>query len=187
MANRNAVFGARLVGHMYGTLFNARVRPYVVLATDDTALYVGDFVKLTGTGGTSTSTLPRITQAAEGNVLLGVVVGFSPDPAYLNQVYRTASTERICYVCDDPFAVFEIQTNGTSRESDFGANADFIRGTPSNIFGTSGTQLNQVTLDPDEGQLRILRLFSRVDNEIGEYAKIEVMINEHIFKQTAGI
>lgn len=189
MANRDSVFGARLVGHLYGGCYNARVRPYVVLSTDDTALYVGDFVKVTGTGGTSDydQVLPVVTQAEAEDVLVGVVVGFGANSSYLNQIYRTASTLRTVYVCDDPYAIFEIQTSGTAAVTDFEANADIVVGTPNTEFGTSGMELDQTTVSPSSGQLRILGLAQRPDNEIGLHAKLVCMINEHQFKQTAGV
>jgi len=189
MANRNAVFGGKLVGHLYGSTFNARIRPYLLTTNESNALYVGDAVKPTGTGATNLNygTMPTITKADAGDTLVGFIVGFAPESQYLNQLYRTASTERIAYVCDDPFALFEIQTNGTAAVTDFGANADIVLGTGNNLFGTSGTQLNQASVDPASGQLRIMELSSRADNEIGLHAKMIVMINEHVYKQTVGV
>lgn len=190
MANRDAVFGARLNGHLYGSSYDARIRPYVVLATDATALYVGDFVKLTGTGGTSDydQTLPGVTQAAATETLVGVVVGFAPNSTYLNQIYRTASTLRTVFVCDDPYAKFEIQASSDAAiaVTDFGANADIVVGTPSTVFGTSGMELDQTTITTATAQLRILGLEQRPDNEIGLHAKLTCMINEHQFKTTSG-
>lgn len=194
MANRDAVFGARLVGHIYGAGFNARITPYVIPATDATALFPGDFVKLTGTGATSDydQSLPVVTQAqgTEGTPdtkLLGAVIGFGANSDYLNQVYRTASTLRTVFVCDDPNAIYEIQTDGTGAITDYGANADFVIGTPSTVFGTSGVELDETTVTAATAQLRILGLVQRADNEIGLNAKYRVMINEHAFKQTAGV
>jgi len=192
MPNRNSIFGARLVGHLYGSPYSARVRSYIVPASDGTALYFGDFVKLTGTGATNKvgQTYPTITAADADEVLLGVIVGFTPNSDDLNQIYRKADTERTVFVCDDPNAIFEIQTNGIGQVTDFGANADIILGIPSIEFGTSGTQLDQSTVTSTSAQLRILGISQRIDNEIGSanaYVKFLCMINEHIFKQTTGI
>lgn len=189
MANKNAPSGAKLIGHLYGSTYNARVRPYLVPATDSIALYVGDFIKMTGSGGITKEglTLPSVTQAEAEDTLTGVIVGFTADPAYLSQIYRSASTERTAFVCDDPYAVFEIQTNGVATFGDFGSNADIVLGTPNPSFGTSGTQLDQSSVTPSAAQIRIMGLSQRIDNEIGQYAKFICMINEHIFKQLAGI
>lgn len=188
MANRDAISGARLHGHLQGGSFNARIRPYVVLATDGTALYVGDFVKLTGTGGTSDydQTLPGVTQAAATETLVGFVVGFAPNSSYLNQIYRTASTLRTVFVCDDPYALFEIQTSGTAAVTDLGANADIVVGTPSTVFGTSGMELDQSSVTTSTAQLRIYALEQRPDNVMGLNAKLTCFINEHQYKTTSG-
>lgn len=187
MANRDAVFGARLHGHLYG-VYQARVRPYVVLAADTTALYVGDFVKHTGTGGTSDydQTLPVVTQAAATEELVGVVVAFGASSDYLNQIYRTASTLRTVYVCDDPGALFEIQTSGTAAVTDFGALADITVGTPSTVYGTSGMELDQTTVGSGT-QLEILGIEQRPDNEIGLHAKMICRIADHLYLSTSGV
>lgn len=189
MSNRNSPFGARLVGHLYGSPYNARIRTYVVASDDATALYLGDFVKMTGAGlaneyGTN---LPVVTAAAATNVLTGVVVGFMPNPSNLSQIYRPASTLRTAYVCDDPNAIFEIQSTGTVVADDFGQDADFVYAAGSTLWGTSGSQLDHASLSGTDGQLRILGMSQRVDNELGTYCKLTCMINEHIFKQIAGV
>jgi hypothetical protein len=189
MANRNAIFGARLVGHLYGSSYNARVRSYIVPSSDADALYLGDFVTMAGSGETNDigQTYPTVEKTAAGQVITGVIVGFVADSDNLNQIYRSASTERTVFVCDDPYAIFEIQTDGTAIAGDFGSNADIVLGTPSDEFGTSGTQLDQTTVTAATAQLRILGLSQRVDNELGQYAKFLCMVNEHTFKQTAGV
>jgi hypothetical protein len=189
MANRNAIFGARLVGHLYGSPYNARVRSYIVPSSDTDAMYLGDFVSMTGDGATNElgQTFPTVEQTAAGAVITGVIVGFVADSGNLNQIYRSASTERTVFVCDDPNAIFEIQTDGTAVAGDFGSNADIVLGTPSTEYGTSGTQLDQSTVTASTAQLRILGLSQRVDNELGQYAKFLCMVNEHSFKQAAGV
>lgn len=189
MANRNAIFGARLIGHFYGSPYNARVRSYIVPSSDSNAMYLGDFVSMTGDGDTNElgQTFPTVELSGVGTVITGVIVGFVADSDNLNQIYRTASTERTVFVCDDPYAIFEIQTNGTAIAGDFGSNADIVLGTPSTVYGTSGTQLDEATVTAATAQLRILGLSQKVDNELGQYAKFLCMINEHTFKQTAGI
>ncbi len=189
MANRDAIFGARLKGHNQSSGYNIRVTPYIVPASDGTALFVGDFVKSTGTGDVNElgQTLPTVIQAGVGDALRGVVVGFLPESDNLNIIYRQASTERTVLVCDDPYAIFEIQTNGVGAITDFAANADITIGTPNTIFGTSGMELDEATVTSATEQLRILGLSQRLDNEIGQWAKFDCMINEHELKQTAGV
>jgi len=189
MTNVNSVFGARLVGHLYGSPYNARIQQYVALATDATALYIGDFVKLTGDGAANEvgADLPVVTAAAAGDVLAGVVVGFLPNPNDLSKQYRPASTLRSVFVCNDPYALFEIQSSGTVVSGDVGQNADILYAAGNTFYGTSGTQLDHASLSPTNGQLRILSISERVNNSAGAYSKLICMINEHIFKQIAGV
>lgn len=189
MANRNAPFGARLIGHLYGSTYNARIHAYVLVTGDSTPLFLGDFVKMTGAGDVNEYglNLPVVTAAAAGDVLTGVVVGFMPNPNDLSLVYRKASTLRTVYVCDDPNAIFEIQSTGTVVANDFGQDADISYATGSTIWATSGTQLDHGTLSGTNGQLRILGMSQKVDNELGAFCKLTCMINEHIFKQIAGV
>lgn len=181
MANRNAPFGAAPVGRLGAAGFNGTFSSFLIPSTDNTALYVGDFVKHTATGGTTKfrQTLPIVTRAGVGDTLLGFIIGFAPDSDYLNQIYRTASTERIAYVCNDRDATFEIQTNGTALVTNFNSNADIVLGTPSTVFGTSGTQLDQATVTADSAQIRILGIIQTPDNEIGLYAKLLCKMNEY--------
>lgn len=189
MANRDAIFGARLKGHNQSSGYNIRVTPYIVPASDGTALFVGDFVKSTGTGDVNDlgQTLPTVIQAEASNTLRGVVVGFLPESDNLNIIYREANTERTVLVCDDPYAIFEIQTDGIGAITDFGANADIIVAAGNTIFGTSGMELEESSVTTSTAQLRILGLSQRLDNEIGQWAKFNCMINEHELKQTAGV
>jgi len=189
MANTSAIFGARLVGHLYGSPYNARVRQYVVDSGDATALYLGDFVKMTGSSIVNELglMLPIVTQAAATEVLTGVVVAFQINANDLTKVYRPASTLRTVWVCDDPNAIFEIQSDAATDGSEFGANADIVVAAGNTIFATSGMQLDYATVSPTNGQLRILGMPQRADNQVGLYCKLLCMINEHIFKQVAGV
>jgi hypothetical protein len=188
MANADTPFGARLAGCLIGTTQNAQITAYTVPATDSTALFVGDFVKTTGTSavGEDGVSRPIVTQAAATEALRGFVVGFFASSDNLNQIYRTASTLRTVYVCDDPFATFEIQTDGTMAITDISANADITVGTGSTVTGVSAIEIDQTTISATDGQLRLLTLAPRPDNEVGANAKLICMINEHELKQIAG-
>jgi len=190
MANQDAPSGLRYVGSLAGTT-SMRVRPYIFAVTDATAAYVGDVVKLTGENEASTvdfQNYPVIAQAAatdEG--LVGVVVGFEPNPSDLNSIYRKTLTNRVAYVCDDPWAIFEVQADGTYAAAYVGENADIVVAAGSAYTGVSGMELDVSDHKAATAQLRILGVVPRADNEIGDYTKLLVMINEHIYKRTAGV
>ena len=71
MANADTPAGARPVMHRNGAPYNGAFRVYAHPAGDGTALMIGDFVKLAGTGETVNG---RILQVWAGNDLLRTVL-----------------------------------------------------------------------------------------------------------------
>lgn len=192
MANQDTVFGARVTGNLYSSHFNGRVRPYVVPATDAVALFVGDFVTVTGDSapGHDGKYHPVVGQSVAGvsEFLTGVVVGFNPDPDNLNRIYRPASTLRTVYVADDPYVIFEIQASGTLVTDDIGLNANLTVGAGSVATGLSGMEIDLSTKGAEATkQIRILDLSPREDNEFGANAKVIAKINLHTLRSLAGI
>lgn len=188
MANSDTLFGARLIGHLSGSPINAQIRRYSVPASDGTALFVGDFVKSNGTADTDGT--PQVIQAAAGNTVRGVVVGFEPLATNLNLTYRTASTQRYVLVCDDPHALFEIQEDsvgGDLAATAVGGNADITVGSGSTTSGLSGMELDSSTAATTAATLRIHGLVQRADNEIGTNAKWIVQIVEHELITSTGV
>jgi hypothetical protein len=185
MANTNAPFGLRYVGTLGGGSTAAKINEYVVPASDATALGVGDPVK--STGDFTSDGVPILTRAGAGDTLRGVFVGKKLDPDNLNAIYREASTLTTIYVVDDPYAVFEVQTNGTALTTDAGANADVATGSLGSVTGISGFTLDQSSVTSSSAQLRILRKAPLVNNEFGAYTIYEVLINEHELKSTTGV
>lgn len=192
MANVNAPFGLKPIGYASGAPYNGACREY--FATGATgAIYIGDPVVAGGSTNTAVvqgraaGTLPTITVAADGDgdPIIGVCVGVLPVTAD-SLKYRADSTDRIILVADDPNLIFigQIDTAGTDwAAGDSGAFGNMLVGTGSTVTGISGW-----TLDTSDGpdnadpsnQLRIIRLHPRIDNELGEYAIWEVMINNHM-------
>lgn len=189
MANTNTVFGLRLLSNGYGAPINAQTHPYTVASGDGTAMYVGDLVKLTGECdlGEDGYYHPTITQAAATDEAVGVVVGFLPNPNYLNQIHRTASTLRTALVCDDPLAYFEIQSTGTAATGDIGLCADVSVAAGSAITGVSGMQLDHAAMDGTARQLKIVALSQAAGAEFGAYTKFIVYINKHSHRATTGV
>ena len=188
MANRDAPFGARIVGHLLGSDWNGKARKYTIPATDSTAVFMGDFVTHQGTSATGFDgeLLPVVAQSAAGDALTGIVVGFGLNPSYLNQTYRTASTLRDVYVCDDPYVLFEIQSDGTGAVTDIGANADIVVGSGSTTTGLSAMELDESSVTTSTAQLRIHGISHRADNAIGASAVFICSMNESLYKSTTG-
>lgn len=197
MPNRNAPFGLRPIRYASGAPYNGAFNSY--FATGATgAIFIGDPVIGAGSANTSeiqgykAGTLPTVTVAldGDGDPILGVCVGVLP-VTEKSTIYRENSTDRIILVADDPNLVFigQIDTAGTDwAATDVGAYANMLVGTGSTATGMSGWTLD-TTDGPDpadpSNQLLIVRLHDRPDNEIGEYAVWEVMINNHALANVA--
>jgi hypothetical protein len=179
MANVSRINGLRPVRTLSGTPF--KIEEMCLVAADNTATFIGDLVKLSGTG--SADGIPAVAQCAAGETAIGVVVGFAPDPTNLNLLYRTASTLRKCYVVVGTDVVYEIQEDsdaGDMAVTDIGKCGDVVVGSGSTTTGFSAMQLDSSNVQAADagGQLRVLRLVPREDNAIGTNAKWEVVIAE---------
>lgn len=187
MANVDRPNGLRPYRYMSGAPYNGAFTTYVVPAADGTALFVGDPVKLY-TAGDDTTGLRCVIQAAAGDALVGVVVGFEADPADLNTpVYRRASTRRVVFVADDPSLLFEAQEDGATDPleiADLGQNVEFVVGSGSTVTGASGVEIDSDShATTADHTLKLVELAKRADNEWvsgGQaYTRWVVKINNH--------
>lgn len=192
MPNVDNAFGLRPVRHMSGAPYNGAVNMYCILTADGTATFIGDAVKSSGSAANAGTTIngldlegmPEVIQAAAGNNIRGVVVGFLPLQTDLSVRHRKASTGRVALVADDPDLVFEIQENSSGSTvgvASVGLHADVIVGS-----GDATTGMSKMELDSDSVQttttqanLRILRMSPRQGNVVGSFCKWEVIISEH--------
>jgi hypothetical protein len=189
MANVSSISGFRYHSHQL-TGARPQVRKYFFPATDGTAVYVGDAVKLAGAADTD-GTAPTVTLAAAGDAICGIVVGLMPDPTNLNVdgQRRAASTARYAFVMDDPNAVFEVETsNGTPAAADIGLNINHAVGTPNATTATSGATVDMATKATTATlTFKLLGASSRVNNDITlASAKVLVKINNHQFSAGTG-
>ena len=98
----------------------------------------------------------------------------------------TVATDIVAYVYDDPYTVFRIQSAGTPAQTDVGACADVVAGTGSTSTGQSGFNLNG-TMSNGTATCKIIGIWEDPSNSFAQYAQLEVLINEHLLKATAGI
>ena len=193
MPNTNTPFGARPVATRGGAPYTGSINAYTIAAGDATATFVGDFVKLAGTAETiGGRILPNVVQAATGDKIVGVVVGFKASPTDLTSRHRVASTSREVYVADNPDLVFEMQeaSGGTAlTANDSGLNVDFVVAAGSAVTAQSGIEINNATeATTNTLDLHIIGPINREDNEIGANCKWMVTINRHQFaNQVAGV
>lgn len=192
MANVDTPFGLKPVSKLDGSPYSASVRLFSTASGDGTAIYVGDPVKLSGTSSTVDGIeYIDVDQAATGDVIAGVVVGFVADTRD-SLVYRAASTTRLALVETGIDTLYEIQevSGGTPlAAADMGLNANFVVGSGSTATGFSGVELNNATeAITNTLDLQIIGKSPRADNEIGEHCKWLVRINRSQWSnQVAGI
>lgn len=196
MANANSAFGLMPVRYRDGRPYNGACNPYVVPASNSTALFIGDPVILAGTAvaGVVGGALPTITRAtaAGGNYISGVVVGFEPNASVIANGYRVASTLCTVLVADDPDLLFEIQEDadgGALALAAVGGNADLVSGSGSTVTKKSGFQLDSSTAATTNTlQLRVLGFTDRIDNAAASAnAKVLVAINLHSSRNLTGV
>lgn len=200
MPNTSKISGFRPSSSAQGGGFQGQGHVYAVLAADATALFVGDPVKLDGSG--SVDGIPSVTKATAGAAVLGVVVGVLPtkmDPvtgkmtagsiSLDTPVYRPASTFQYVLVNDDPSQVYEVEAVTGANASyafvvtDIGLNADLSTVAGSTTTGNSAAALDMATKATTATlQWKILGSVNRPDNEpTGNATKVLVKINNATF------
>ena len=159
-------------------------------------LFMGDPV-FGATGGTASNDgayqkVTRTTSATAG-VVLGVVVGWEPDPDNLGRLFHASSTTIPVYVATDPQIVWEIQGDGAGSdaitEADVGLNADFAIAAGSTSTGASNIELDESTTGATaiDSPLHIVGLSATPDNDIASVKKnILVRLNMHAYGDVGG-
>jgi len=178
MSNSNKPFGFRWVGSLSGAPISGSVQKFY---TDDaTAFYVGDTVMTQGTTGqvyADDCLRPAVVKAANGSVVLGVVVGFEPLPASPTLRYHTSSTAQYVLVNVDPMAIYEVQGDSTVwTADDIGTNAAITVSTGSTTTGLS----NAVLTSPSESATASVLIVGQApyaNNEMGAYCIFLVKMN----------
>ena len=183
MANVDAAFGFVPIRHMSGNA--PRTNRYTIASGFAENIFKGDLVIIINTG-----VITAHSPAEVNNI--GVFDGCSYTAADGSYVYSeywptgTVATDIIAYVYDCPYTVYKIQSAGTPAQANIGNCADVVAGAGSTITGQSGFETNG-TMAATAATVKILALHETPDNAFGANAVMEVLINEHILKQTAGI
>jgi len=186
MANKDAAFGLKPIGKVGQNADNGGYSEYDIAASA-TAIYFNDPVEMANTG--------TITVAAAGDVLLGSLTGVfftdatSGKPTYANHLNAAnTATDIKGFVADDPYARFEIQSAGSPTQANVGNNADIVYAAGSSHDFVSGVEIS-ATMAATTAQLRIVGVSKDPENnELGSAnTNLVVEVNEHFYKQTAGI
>lgn len=193
MANVSRVSGFRPSRYLNNAPYNGACHLYSTPAADATAIFVGDLVKLNATA--NASGIRGVSQAAAGDAVVGVVVGFVVDYSNLNAAnYRVASTQRLVLVADDPQLLFQGQEDGDTSSLDMvdaGMNVNFIVAAGSTATGQSGMQIDSSTVATTATlPLKLMNPVQSPGNELvalGQaYTRWEVKINNHQLAASTG-
>jgi len=196
MANVDRMNGFTPVRHLNGTPWNGKATMYYIDVTNTPAIFKGDAVVSAGSAD-ATGKYASINQAAAGENIRGVVIGFSDQPylaADTSNLYRNycpALTEMYALVVDDPDVIFEIQEDNAVNDlaiTEIGLSANITVGTGDTSTGKSGMELDSSDTGTDTtGQLKILGVSNKEDNALGTYCKWDVLILEHELRSTTDV
>jgi hypothetical protein len=186
MANIDKAFGLRPVGNLSAT--GAQKQYGYEIADNQTgAIYQGDLVTIVN--GYVVKFLPATHAAALGvfngcnyvDPTTGKPTWSNFYPGLVNITQGIISAD----VLDDPSQLFVIQADGEIEKADIGKNADVIGTGGNTTTGVSSMELNNATIaDTAALNLKIVGLLNSPENEFGDYARVVVKINEHLYGST---
>jgi hypothetical protein len=183
MANADAAFGFVPVRHMSGNA--PRANKYTITSTLAENIFTGDLCIITADGVLTPHTATEVNN-------IGVFAGVSytaSDGSYVYSQYwptGTTATNIVAYIYDDPYTVFKCQSAGSPAQTNVGNCCDVVAGAGSTTTGQSGFELSG-TMAAGTASCKIMALYDAPDNAFGANAVMEVLINEHLLKDSAGI
>ncbi len=184
MANVDAAFGFVPIRHLSGNGYS-RANKYTITSGLAENIFTGDLVIITADGVLTPHSASEVNN-------IGVFAGVSytaSDGSYVYSQYwpsGTTATNISAYVYDDPYTVFKVQSAGTPAQTNIGNCAEVVAGAGSTTTGQSGFEING-TMAASTASCKILGLYESPDNAFGTNAIMEVLINEHLLKDSAGI
>jgi hypothetical protein len=210
MANVSRPWGFRPVVFWNGNMWNAQTQVYAFSAAQANDAYVGDVVQFDNTNRTAALTdayypgvplVKPVVAALTVNIFRGVIVGFLPQPYFVNTptaslgtMFRAASTVRYVAVAEDVNVIFEAEETSnsyvTALNNGINKTADILYAAGSQVTGISA-----VTLDGTSFQTAAVRPWfahrytPRIDNfnfsaaDVNSRAHFNVLIaNSDLFK-----
>jgi len=184
MANVDAAFGLTPVRHLSGYGYS-RANVYTIASGLAENIFTGDVVVLVAAGVLTPHTATEVNN-------IGVFAGVSYTAADGSFIYSqywpsgTVATNIKAYVYDDPYTVYKAQSAGTTAQTNIGNCADLVAGAGATLTGQSGFELSG-TMANGTATAKIIGLYDAPDNAFGANAIMEVIINEHLLKDSAGI
>ena len=163
MATTAAPYGARPVGTLSASgSFTGKTRNLPIITTYGTQISNGDFVKVAADGTIAKDTGTTALTA------VGIFLGCSyTDPTTSQKTFSNywpasnAATDAMAYVLDDPFVVFQMQSDEALNTTDRGLNASVVVTAGNTTFGKSKNALDGST--PATTNTLPLRIIDFVD------------------------
>lgn len=158
MATTATPYGLKAVNLIGGRVFAGSTRKIPIASGYNTNIFFGDVVKLSGgtivkDTGTATATPIGVFM---GCSYIDSVYGFTNRQMWTAGTAQQTNTTAYAFVCDDPYAVFQIQADGTVPYTAIGQNAALVQGSGSTISGDSAVTLNHTTATTNTLPLRIV-------------------------------
>tara|TARA_R100000935_G_scaffold56545_1_gene88336 strand:+ start:6755 stop:7333 length:579 start_codon:yes stop_codon:yes gene_type:complete len=184
--------GAEPVGTLSASgSYTGKMRHYKVASNDSTAIFYGDFVKMTSAGvvtlDNGTATLTPI----------GVFMGCSytdPNTKQLtfSQFYpaSTVASDISAYVLNDPFVELRMQGDATLAQTALGNNAAVVQTAGSTSIGRSKNSVDSSTIATTNTlPVKIIEFIDGPDSAVGDgFTDVIVMFNVgHQLLNTTGI
>jgi hypothetical protein len=184
--------GAEPVGTLSASgSYTGKVRHYKIASNDSTAIFYGDFVKMTSAG---VVTLDNGTTALTP---IGVFMGCSYTDPNTNQLTfsqfypaSTVASDISAYVLNDPFVELKMQGDASLAQTALGNNAAVVQTAGSTSIGRSKNSVDASTIATTATlPVKIIEFVEGPDSEVGDaFTDVVVMFNVgHQLLNTTGI
>jgi hypothetical protein len=184
--------GAEPVGTLSASgSYTGKVRHYKIASNDSTAIFYGDFVKMTSAG------VVTLDNGTTSLTPIGVFMGCSYTDPNTNQLtfsqYYPASTVASnidAYVLNDPFVEMRMQGDATLAQTALGNNAAVVQTAGSTSIGRSKNAFDSSTIATTNTlPVKLIEFVKGPDSTIGDsYTDVIVMFNVgHQLLNTTGI
>ena len=184
MANVDAAFGFVPVRHLSGS-GSCRTNKYTIASGLAENIFNGDLCIIDANGQITPYTATEVNN-------IGVFAGVSYTDSTGAYIYKefwasgTTGSDIVAYIYDDPFIIYKVQSAGTPAQTNIGNCADVVAGAGSTTTGQSGFEISG-TMAAGTATCKIMALYESPENSLGANAVMEVLINEHLYKDSAGI
>ena len=184
--------GAEPVGTLSASgSYTGKVRHYKIASNDSTAIFYGDFVKMTSAG------VVTLDNGTTSLTPIGVFMGCSYTDPNTNQLtfsqYYPASTvasDIDAYVLNDPFVEMRMQGDATLAQTALGNNAAVVQTAGSTSIGRSRNAFDSSTIATTATlPVKLIEFVEGPDSAVGDaYTDVIVMFNVgHQLLNTTGI